>query len=103
MGMFDDVVVNEGRRSERRGQVKCWENALYTYRLGDKVPTLGNEKNYGVAMREGGFLWIWERTLSQWMSYPPPGVLIFDKYGDPFTISLIAEPYFIGEEIDVVS
>ena len=81
MGMFDTFVASDG--SGREGQVKCFGCNLDMFQVGHKVGPLEAFETYSIAMREGGYVNVYECYYQDWtLTYRYPA--IFDKWGRPF-------------------
>lgn len=112
MGCFDYVTD--------QAQVKCWEEGLKYYRVGDVVPAVAGETTYGVILREGGWLWVEEGVLVEVVfakrNFSPlsfrdeavlgsPRRIWFDKWGERVTPErdLAAEHYYFNDYVVYVA
>lgn len=94
MGTPDDVTVDG-----RYFQVKCWDNTCASYAWGDEVPDTLPVLTYSVALREGGFLNVYNLRIVSWGEQPSYNV-VFDKWGESLTtesVGLLGEPYLFPE------
>lgn len=88
MGTYD--ILTDG---EREGQVKCWDNHLILYDIGDDVPTLDGKTSYSIVLREGGYAWIHNNIFLGIEDKPFRDFPIADKYGDWQTTESAMEFY----------
>ncbi len=108
MSTYDDVKLPNGQIE----QIKAWSCEMKTYQIGDRVPTIGNLKTYGIVTRDTpGILFIEDRVIKEWMDFPeyPDQCLthisgpLFDKWGGTWHSSkensgIMGEPYFWKEK-----
>lgn len=97
MSSYDEIKVGK-----KRGQVKLWENAMLTYEKGDDVPLIpGENPNFSIAMREGGYINIKNGKVQNWTKNPKFPDNIFDKWGASFepneSHGMLGEPYFFDQ------
>lgn len=79
MGVYDIVDIDGCAGA----QVKCWGSHMIQLTLGDKVPDIEDGvSNYGVALREGGYVLVLGSRISGWLPDPPEGLPGYDKWGD---------------------
>lgn len=93
MGVYDIVDIDGCTGA----QVKCWGSHMIQLTLGDKVPDIEDGvSDYGVALREGGFLLVFGSKIRGWAPLPPIDLPIFDKWGSPLaaeSTGLLGEEY----------
>lgn len=93
MGVYDTVKIGD-----RVGQVKLWECRLARLTNGDSVPPIDGQRNYDVAMRDGGYVHVHDLRIVGWTDarlYP----FAVDKWGmvwesDEHNAGLLGESYF---------
>lgn len=76
MGMFDDVDVDG-----RKGQIKTFRCMMICYEKGDSCGAIDKERDYDIAMREGGFLHVRDCRITGWDDTNDTTVPTFDKWG----------------------
>jgi len=88
MGMFDTI---SGVPDAYSNQVKCWDNTLRSYSVGDAVPSVGVATNYSICLADNSeglrvfpplFAIVQGNLLTQCCSLEPlEGCPVFDKWG----------------------
>lgn len=93
MGVYD-IVDLDGCKG---AQVKCWGCHMIQLTLGDRVPDIeAGVPDYGVALREGGFLLVTDSKIRGWLPLPPIDLPIYDKWGaslGPESKGMLGEGY----------
>ena len=90
MGMFD-YIEGIAEDSGYQNQVKCWENLMYTYGVGDPVDPVESFETYSIRVEpyyhtretaEARFITVEDLTITDVFSTEPvPDAPIFDKWG----------------------
>ena len=100
MGLYDSFSI-PGTPADG-AQVKCFEEEMNHYKVGDNVPLVGN---YGIVLREGGVAIIDEGVFVRWEKELPTDRRLVDKWGGAWVSSrenvglgLPGETYFFEED-----
>lgn len=91
---YDTIEIEAGVEL-KEAQVKVWNCLQGKFTVRSFVPPLGKLKTYSIALREGGFVNVYNRKIVCWTE--DPAYVVFDKWGNPFskkTKGLLNEPYF---------
>jgi hypothetical protein len=90
MGMYDAVKISV--ISSQVCQVKCWDNDMTTYTVGDTVPDVGGFRSYSVALQEyvsesglpHKFVNVARNRITGISRFPRSDAT-FDKWGNPLS------------------